>query len=208
MLSLAELTARHPSLLVLDAASERVQVGLRERDGPWRWSACVEGAGTGIFRCLETLGVDIGLIDAFAFCEGPGSILGIRTAAAALRTWQVLRPRPAYRYSSLELAQRGAPEPAVGIVADARRGLWHWYTPDRGLARVAAEALSGSLATPEGFKAWAALPAGTRTVPYDVQDLLTRLSEVGLFQDAPSPDAFLHEEPAYATWTPAIHKTP
>ena len=208
MLSLSELSAKHPSLLVLDAASECVQVGLREQDGTWRWSESVEGAGTGIYRCLATLKVEVGAVDAFVFCQGPGSILGIRTVAVALRTWQVLRDRPAYRYTSLALAHLGLADPGNGVISDARRGLWNWYTPQAGLLRVPQESLTGALATPAGFKAWAPLPPSTQTAPYCVRELLGRFPHSPLFLEAPSPDAFLHAEPTYAKWVPQIHRAP
>jgi tRNA threonylcarbamoyladenosine biosynthesis protein TsaB len=77
MQSLRQLIGAHAPLLVLDAASARVQVGwLPNADlTQAKWEAANEEAGTGVFRCIEKLGVDINAARAFAFCEGPGSVL-------------------------------------------------------------------------------------------------------------------------------------
>ena len=32
--------------------------------------------------------------------------------------------------------------------------------------------------------------------------------DLDLFRPTDAPDAFLHEEPSYATWTPQIHRAP
>ena len=32
--------------------------------------------------------------------------------------------------------------------------------------------------------------------------------DADLFRATDAPDAFLHEEPSYATWTPQIHRAP
>ena len=206
MLTLSQLLDRHQTLLCVDAASERVFAGLLTNDEPARWSVRQEGAGTGLFRALEALEVRPGSAGAFLFCDGPGSILGIRTAAMALRTWQVETPRPAYAYASLALA--GGSCPSVTLITDARRGLWHARIPGRGLVRVPAQELAGPLATPEGFKSWAELPEGVATVPYDLPALFAQFPTLPLFREAAEPDAFLHEEPSYATWTPQVHRSP
>jgi tRNA threonylcarbamoyladenosine biosynthesis protein TsaB len=77
-----------------------------------RWAGLEEEAGTGIFRVIEALGADVGQAAAFLFCDGPGSTLGVRTAAVALRTWQVVAPRPVYAYHSLAVLAEAIGRPA------------------------------------------------------------------------------------------------
>ncbi len=101
MPSLRQLHARCPRLLILDAASLVVQVGWLEIGRTPAWVALEEEAGSGLFRALDELGKRPRDADAFGFCEGPGSILGIRSAAVALTTWQALRERPSFAYRSL-----------------------------------------------------------------------------------------------------------
>lgn len=209
MASLRQLLARG-SLLVLDAASSIIQVGWFRPGQPARWIRREEEAGTGLFGAIEELGgADAVAADQLAFCDGPGSILGIRTTAMALRTWQVLRPRPLYAYGSLALLAHGLDLPGT-VIADARRESWHAYDRTRGLRRVPTTGLAGlaPLSHPGPFRHWSPLPAETSPVPYDVAALLAAASEADLFLPTEAPDAFLHEEPSYVTWTPQIHRTP
>ena len=97
MPSLRHLLTEHPTLLLIDAASTRVQVGLWHQDLV-SWQIDEAEAGTAVFSCTEKLlaerNLTIADLNAYIFCEGPGSVLGIRTSAVALRTWRVLNPAP------------------------------------------------------------------------------------------------------------------
>jgi tRNA threonylcarbamoyladenosine biosynthesis protein TsaB len=208
MPSLRQLLKSHAPLLLIDAASARVQVGLFESNGVARWQTSDEEAGVGVFRSVEALAFDLNAVRAFAFCEGPGSILGIRTVAMALRTWQALAFRPSFAYCSLAIVARALDQGDVSVIADARRDSWHQYTLGSGLRRVPAAGLTGRLVIPEGFRHWAPLPAKVAVTPYLLADLLPRTAEADLFHETGAPDAFLHEEPSYATWTPHIHRAP
>jgi len=156
MARLAQLLAAHGSILVLDAVSTRVQTGLLRGTQAPLWEQSDEEAGRGLFHGVETLltkaRADIGEVGAFVFCEGPGSMLGTRTVAMALRTWLALKARPVFAYQSLALAARAewrrAPRP-FSLIADARRESWH-------LQPVAAD---GALSALER-RATAELPAG------------------------------------------------
>ena len=61
---------------------------------------------------------------------------------------------------------------------------------------------------PEGFRAWQPVQPGTGRVPYAVAGLLAEAADRDLFAPVSAPDAFLHEEPNYATWTPQLHRAP
>src|SRR4051812_19637711 len=130
MPSLRQLLAAHAPLLVLDAASARVQVGWFGGGDPIdaRWESADEEAGTGVFRCIERLGVDVNVARAFVFCDGPGSVLGIRTTAIAVRTWCALAPRSVFSYHSLALVAESLGRDGVTVISDARRELWHALT--------------------------------------------------------------------------------
>ena len=179
-----------------------------DADGAGRWAACADEAGTAVFRCMERLGADPGAAGAFLFCEGPGSILGVRTAAMALRIWRVESARPIFAYRSLELVARASDMADARVIADARRDQWHHCTRDGSLRRLSAAELTGRLLMPDGFRHWAPLPPGVIRVPYDVQGMLQRAGDADLFRETGDPDAFLHAEPAYAAWTPRIHRAP
>lgn len=210
MPSLAQILAAHAPVLMLDAASTRVQVGWFPSADPHdaKWEVADEEAGTGVFRGVERLGIDLGEARAFVFCDGPGSVLGIRTTAMAVRAWRVLAMRPAFAYGSLALVAESLPEKNLTIIADARREMWHAQKRGGPLARVPARDLSGDLATPENFRAWSQAPANVRRVPYTLANLWVSVANADLLHPTDAPDAFLHEEPSYAAWTPMIHRAP
>lgn len=214
MPSLGDLLSRHASVLWIDAASSSVQAGILAANQPARWTRVEGDAGTGVFKAVASLGVNLDQVEAFAFCEGPGSILGIRTCAMAIRAWTAVRARPVYAYRSLELVARSLKRAHVSVIADARRETWHSLTTDADgaptpLRRIPTASLSGNLVTPAGFRCWSALPAGViETVPYDLAALVPALSDADLLRPTEDPDAFLHEEPTYVTWTPQVHRSP
>jgi tRNA threonylcarbamoyladenosine biosynthesis protein TsaB len=208
MPSLRQILAAHAPLLLLDAASTRVQAGWLEADGGARWAESGEEAGIAVFRCMEELGVDPRRPAAFLFCEGPGSVLGVRVAAMAIRTWCAEASRPVYAYRSLALVAEAGDRPGAAVISDARRGHWHHCARGGPLRRLPPADLNGALVMPEGFRHWAPLPPGTGLVPYRLPDLLRRAADADLFQETLEANAFLHEEPSYAAWTPTIHRAP
>jgi tRNA threonylcarbamoyladenosine biosynthesis protein TsaB len=207
MPSLRQLRAHYASLLLIDAASSVVQVGLLTTDVD-RWETSNEEAGVGVFQGIERLGVDVSSVAAFVFCEGPGSLLGIRTAAMALRTWNVIALRPVFSFQSLAVVAQALGDPELTVIADARRESWHAFRLGEKLQRVPAAELTGQLATPAHFRNWSALPAGVEITPYSLRELLPKIAGADLFRATEAPDAFLHEEPSYVTWTPQIHRAP
>lgn len=208
MASFRHVLDHHAPLLLLDACSARIQVGWLARVGEMRWATATEESGIGLFTCLETLAVSPNNACGFVFCDGPGSILGIRTSAMALRAWRVLNPRPVFSFHSLELVAHFLGNPNLSVIADARRDAWHCVSVDTSLRRVPTAELPGTLATPNGFRNWTPLPPHVTQVSYSLEEMLPRLMDNDLLREANEPDAFLHEEPRYATWTPAIHRAP
>ncbi len=208
MPSLRQLLDTHSSLLLLDAASSRIQVGLFSRQHDARWATADTEAGIGIFTCIDQLGINPTSVSAIIFCAGPGSILGIRTSAMAIRTWNVLSPRSIYSYHSLELVAAALCDPAVSVIADARRERWHCQVQGEPIRQVEAAALPDRLLIPAGFRHWSALPDNTGTTPYDLANLLPKAADESLFTATDNPDAYLHTEPSYKQWVPQIHRTP
>jgi tRNA threonylcarbamoyladenosine biosynthesis protein TsaB len=221
MSSLRQLLPLHRTILLIDSSSTVVQVGLLRRDAESLWSTRLGEAGEQVFSLtndlLESTKLNLESIDAFIFCDGPGSVLGIRTTAVALRTWCVLRERSVYAFCSLSVvAQALARSPGrrdFSVIADARRDSWHRVAVDAegtisNLHRLPTAELTGALVMPEGFRHWTELPASTESAPYALATLLPALADVDLFYAAAQPDAFLHEEPVYKTWTPQVHRAP
>ena len=208
MSSFRQILADHGSILLLDACSARVQVGWWNGPNIERWAESNEEAGTGLFKCIAELDIALADVGAFIFCDGPGSILGIRTSAVAVRTWNVLSPRLCFSYHSLELIAHAHQRPDLTIIADARRDTWHMASLRTPLRRVGVAKLAGVLATPEGFRHWSTPPAEVEQVPYILRTLISQSLDADVLRVADGPDAFLHEEPSYVTWTPQIHRAP
>jgi tRNA threonylcarbamoyladenosine biosynthesis protein TsaB len=221
MPSLTQLLTSHDRLLVLDAASRIVQVGLLRAGFPEAWSKSEEEAGSAIFTGTESLIDEAGLrmsdIGAFVFCEGPGSMLGIRTSAMAVRTWQLLTPLPAYAYQSLAVSARYAwtksPPRDFAVIADARRNTWHCQSIATNgrmppLQRVPDSALpAGELVTPGNFRAWATPSRPVGICSYDLALIFPVIAGKDFFREIESPDAFQHDAPEYKKWSAQIHST-
>ncbi len=218
MARLAQLLASHRRILVLDAASTRVAVGLLRADESAIWVQSSDDASRGVFRGTETVlkqaGLSLDEVDAFLFCTGPGSMLGTRTVAMTLRTWLTLKPCPVYAYQSLAAAARAewVRQPRTfTVIADARRETWHVQAvaADGSLAplkRLAtAELPGGELLTPAHFRAWSARPDHVTECGYDLDTVFAHLGDADLFQPDSAPDAFQHESPDYKKWSAHIH---
>ncbi len=220
MLALAQLLANHASVLVLDAASTSVQVGLLRTGHEAIWRESPDEAGKAVFiladTCLREAGLRVNDVAAFIFCEGPGSMLGIRTAAMAIRTWQTEKPRAVYRYQSLallahELRRTGEPSP-FSVIADARRDTWHRVfvkdsvSPLQRIPTAELAASSEPLWQPATFRTWAPSPRATRDIAYPVGRLLAAHDGLGLFAATEAPDAFQHTAPEYKKWSAQIHR--
>lgn len=211
MACLREILSQHPKALLVDACSERVQVVLFESGRPTRHESIDGEAGTGVFKCAAAFSEDLGSVDAYLFCEGPGSILGVRTAAAAIRAWRIQNPKPVWSYQSLALMAQALPEGTL-VVSDARRDSWHAFRRGEGLRRIPSSALAQAQnpVTPSTFKRWSKVPEGITLAeaPYDLSEILPKVMDSDLFAVCDAPDAFLHEEPSYALWSPQIHRAP
>lgn len=218
MASLPQLLDRHGVVLALDAASLKVSAGLLRSGQPAIWAHVEADANRGIFsashRVLQQAGLGLDAVRAFVFCEGPGSILGVRTLAMALRTWLVLEARPIYAYQSLAVLVRSdwqrAPR-AFAAIADARRDTWHVQSVTANgtlapLARIPVTAIPpGEIVTPASFRAWAPLPSSAQRVGYELEDIFHRLGDADVFHPAPAPDALQVEAPDYRRWSAQMH---
>jgi tRNA threonylcarbamoyladenosine biosynthesis protein TsaB len=221
MASLAQLLASHGRILVLDAASTEMQVGLLRRDAPTIWRRSEQEAGKALFSltdaCLREAELTLADVPAFAFCAGPGSMLGVRTVAMALRTWQTLAPRPVHQFESLtllahELLRIGHARP-FAVIADARRDSWHVVDVSAdgaigALRRVPSADLARSaqpLWLPTTLRAWSAPPRAANSCRYDLAALLEHHPAADLFHATTAPDAFQHEAPEYKKWSAHVH---
>ena len=178
-----------------------------------------DGALEGLFGCVEVALAEAKLklsdIRSFALCVGPGSVLGIRIAALAVRSWSALEPRPIFIWESLAGIARSAltvGEQGPFLVAvESRLKRWH-------ALEVSAD---GSLGAP--FEAEAAqlnssghrvlasseAAAGVLTshvaVPHPWSALPTFFAQSGFLREELRPDA-LNVANDFATWSGERHR--
>ena len=115
---------------VVDASTSPVQIGIPEANG---WTAIIrsdEQALEGLFsaseKTMKETGRKISEINRIFYCEGPGSTLGLRIAAAFVRTLRWTNKKPAFSvfsYNALDLASALAPDRECTIQAPFRMGL-------------------------------------------------------------------------------------
>lgn len=218
--SLHEILAAHAPLLLIDSSSSVIFVGVwRGADVAPAWERCEEEAGSGVFRGVERALAKAGVarlvdVKSFAFGEGPGSVLGIRTAAAALRTWRVLNPAPIFAFQGVSIVAEAVGRNDLSIIVDARRDSWHVARAGQALVRMTSVELAeltkeeGVVVLPEGFRCWTPAPAGAGRIPYDLPAAVMATAKMPFFRQTDEPEAFLYDVPQYALWTPKVHQAP
>lgn len=220
---MSDLLLPEAPVLFLDTASPRLHVGLQPAaEIAPTWRETNDEAGVGLSRetaaLLQAHGLTIDDLHTVVWCEGPGSLLGIRLAAMMLRTWMALpraQPLRVLGYRSLalvaaDLLTSGERAP-FHVCSDARRETWNALSVsgDGGLGEIrrcaAAELETGDGAWffPEAFPHWQPLPAGARAAPYRPQRVVELATTLPLLQETSAPDAFMTVMPVYKTWTPS-----
>jgi len=213
------MNAPEPCLVLDGSARAGVRVGVLS-GGRWAGQGVSpDGALEGLFGCVEAAlaeaKVPLAEVRSFALCVGPGSVLGIRIAALAVRSWSALAPRPVFVWESLAALARSAL--AVGeqgpflVAVESRWKRWHALevAADGSLgAPFEAEAAqlnaSGRRLFACGEVAAAALPAHI-AVPPPWSDLPALLAQPGFLREEARPDA-LNVAQDFATWSGERHR--
>lgn len=212
--------------LFLDAAGRSPCAGVWET-GAWRAyrSAGAVPATEGLFglvdAALRAVSLTLGDCAGFVFVEGPGSILGIRIAAMALRGWRALpelAAKPVFAAGSLALAGhlllREMPERRdFTLLADSRQGLWNVAVVRGGVVPADfSEVRGAALADLPGpyfritQRALGAPPVACDPLP---ENLLEKhpavLTTPGLLRGTDAPDA-VNMPGQFVKWTPERHR--
>lgn len=224
------------NFLLIDASSPiSVCAGiLGENAHTWiRFSEEKSAALEGVFSATQKIcDADVPAdVSGFLFCEGPGSILGIRIAAAAIRARLALNcarratARPVFAYQSLHLAAhlilRAFPqEKNFVVIAESRMNAWNILRVENGVpAENFSEIKTAEtpvLATEKIF----VLPH-RRTLPTPLENAAPcpvfemLKNDPAVFADVPellhdcgnAPDAInTSDVNSYARWTPERHR--
>lgn len=216
-------TLPNPALLI-DAAGPLVQTGLWV-DGQWVvWKPSRDEAGRSIFAGVAAIlaerKITIDDLGSVLFCEGPGSMLGNRIAAMAVRGWQALRdePIPVFLYNSHALLaailKRSGHKAPFHIISDARRNRWNVLTissdgtaqPLRRLEREQLIELTGPfLRMEENIRNEP--PVSAEMIPYDLSEHAALFSDSQWLRQTDEPDVLLQEAPEYKKWNEERHRS-
>ncbi len=213
------MSAPEPCLVLDGSARAGVRAGVLS-GGRWvGQGVSTDGALEGLFGCVEAAMADaklkLGDIRSFALCVGPGSVLGIRIAALAVRSWSALEPRPIFVWESLASLARSAlvagEKGPFLVAAESRLKRWH-------ALEVSAD---GSLGTPFEAEASQLNTAGRRVlasseaapgvltshvaVPHPWSALPVFFTQPGFLREEPRPDA-LNVANDFAIWSGERHR--
>jgi tRNA threonylcarbamoyladenosine biosynthesis protein TsaB len=214
------MSAPEPCLVLDGSARAGVRVGVLS-GGRWVGQGISpDGALEGLFGCVEAALAEaklkLGDIRSFALCVGPGSILGIRIAALAVRSWSALEPRPIFVWESLAALARSAlvagEQGPFLVAAESRLKRWH-------ALEVAAD---GSLGVPFEAEAAELNSSGHRVlaasevavgvlisqvqVPHPWSTLPALFAQPGFLREEHRPDA-LNVANDFATWSGERHRS-
>jgi tRNA threonylcarbamoyladenosine biosynthesis protein TsaB len=214
------MSAPEPCLVLDGSARAGVRVGVLS-GGRWVGQGISpDGALEGLFGCVEAALAEaqlkLGDIRSFALCAGPGSVLGIRIAALAVRSWTALEPRPIFVWESLAGIARSAlaaGEKGPFLVAvESRLKRWHALevSADGSLGvpfeAEAAQLNSSGRRVLASSEAAAAVLTAHVAVPHPWSALPTFFAQPGFLREEPRPDA-LNVANDFATWSGERHRS-
>ena len=211
--------------LVIDGSGSSVFAGLLDAEN--QWLAKVSRDGTPLeelFPVIEVALTESGLslrdIGSYIYCEGPGSVLGLRLCAMAIETWSRLYPRSAqyYKYNSLQISAHALlhSKPDLQdalIVADWKKGAWNALNIKGrhvGATEVIDDATLGDCEDliyhlPQR-KGWQSPPDKVQTLRYDPSILDTIRDTSGLIRMTDRIELYNSGINTFQKWTPTRHR--
>ena len=202
--------------LLLDASGLSTRAALWQNSRWLAFRADPAPALTALFTATRAVLADAALalpeVGGFLYVEGPGSVLGLRLAALAIRTWQTEKPRPVQACGALHLAAAliltTTPAP-FAICTGTRQGFWHLLeVPHPDLANLAVRTIPDDelarVAVPlyhiPARKTWHPAPAHARPLSADLQDRPQIFSHPGLLRAVAMAIPFTGAHPEYRKW--------
>lgn len=212
------------TILFLDASSVVVHIGILN-DNKWigyfrSEDPALQSLFQGVEVCLQTAGLHLSDITGFAYCEGPGSLLGIRLVAMAIRAWKeqkTFMDSMVYAYNSfdvsLELIRKihNSKEP-YAIVSQSAKGFWNFLSTDSSKIQVS-EFSEAELASFSGTlwlfkqKKIHSCERNFQTLAFDysLQQVPEIFYQGALLRPVDEPDAAFVREPEYVKWDSKRH---
>ncbi|WOO39834.1 hypothetical protein [Rubellicoccus peritrichatus] len=210
------------TLLVLDAACPNVFAGLWQ-DGQWLAMASIEvpaleGLFDAVDQCLKAADMSLEAITGFAHDEGPGSVLGIRVAAMAIKTWRALpsfREKPVFAFHSLAFAieqvrRKQKPESDFCIISDYRKDAWLSIRSDKNeiepLSEAEAEAIELPIFHSAQRRSWRPPPAAAKSITIDLASFPEIFANGDIIRPVDQPGLYAPFRTDYKRWTPDRHR--
>ena len=206
-------------LLLIDNASQRLCVSAFDATGNLATVVNLEDASMALFSSISDLLSEIDLpldeIRAIAYCAGPGSMLGLRTAAMGIRAWQatgILGKVSIYSFTSLQIGAElvgSQEEEDFLLVTDARRNSWNAIERKSGeigevklISNESLEAFSGRIYTLTHFPSWAQPAKPFTQLPYLPEDAFREPGFTRLLNPAPEIEPLSLRSSEFAKWIP------
>ncbi len=217
--------ARQPKIgLWLDTSCTETSLALLQDGELLTLRSSSENALDFIFTALDSSLAEHSLsfkdIIEIHYCGGPGSTLGLRIAAMALKTWKALRPGIDLFTSNSLLVQTAllAEEPNhptnFTLIAQHRKGLWYsleyngkQYSKDKPntLSDEDIPKLRGIIFHMQQRKFASNLPDNFQPMPVHHKHISKILQNNEIFHPVDKPEFFDTGTPTFSKWTPERH---
>jgi tRNA threonylcarbamoyladenosine biosynthesis protein TsaB len=225
--------------LVIDGSGSSVFAGLLQSGSPKgqsvnksassadHWLAKIERPGApleelfpAIEIALKEANVQLSDIQNYIYCEGPGSVLGLRLCAMAIETWVRLYPQSAqlFKYNSLQLCavnlQHAHPELSNAlIVSDWKKGAWNaLYIKDGQIGCTEVIDDAGLKAWPSALyhmpqrKGWQSPPPAATTLQYDPSIISEVRQHPALLKSSSGVELYSSGINTFQKWTATRHR--
>lgn len=211
--------------LVIDGSGSVVFAGLLDPHNQWlakieRDGAPLEELFPAVEQALAEASLTLADIASYLYCEGPGSVLGLRLCAMAIETWTRLYPDSAqfYKYNSLQLSAfaRLHADPDLTdalIVADWKKGAWNGLYIKNGTVGATEVIDDAELAAWGGElyhlpqrKGWQSPPSNVQTLNYDPSIISEVRSRPSLLQATEGVQLYSSGINTFQKWTPTRHR--
>lgn len=212
-------------LLVIDGSGSTVFAGVLDKNDRWlaqvqREGAPLEDLFPTIESALQEAGTHLNEISAYLYCEGPGSVLGLRLCAMAIETWTRLYPETAklYKYNSLQLCAlallHDSPDLQEALlVSDWKKGAWNALTIESGkpisidvIDDTELVSWKGPLYHLPQRKGWQSPPPGAQTIEYSPARIAEVCQHPMFLQATKGVQLYSACINTFQKWTPTRHR--
>ncbi|MGB0409669.1 MAG: hypothetical protein ACPGIC_06690 [Opitutales bacterium] len=213
--------------LVVDGSSQHFFAGILNEKGEWLSRQTspdppLESLFTSVDEVLKSCGLELESIRSYIYCEGPGSVLGLRLCAMAIEVWRRLSPSKTrlFSYNSLQLTAagisiEGLPTQSALLISDWKKAAWNGIKLDAGAApevspieSAIAARWSGPLYHLPARKGWQEAPAHAHAIAYAPEQVQKHLQAKGLLRETKDIELYSAGANTFQKWTPERHRAP